>query len=77
MENNQRLNDVIISIDASTINKNDMQILTNLPDFIYQSNLSSHSSFKVENLTFNVKSLNTYEHKLVSIYSDYYLDKCI
>ncbi len=75
--NSVRENDVIISIDASTINKNDMQILTNLPDFIYQSNLSSHSSFKVENLTFNVKSLNTYEHKLVSIYSDYYLDKCI
>ncbi len=75
--NSVRENDVIISIDASVITKNDVQILTNLADFIYQSGTLSSSSFKVQNLTFNVKSLNTYEHKLVSTQSDYYLDKCI
>jgi len=75
--NSVRENDVIISIDASAITKNDVQILTNLADFIYQSGTLSSSSFKVQNLTFNVKSLNTYEHKLVSTQSDYYLDKCI
>lgn len=73
-----RDNDIIINIDdISKITDNEIKILTNLPDFIYQSKLTSPSSFKVQNLTFNVKKLNTYEHKLVSTKSDYYLDKCI
>ena len=76
--NSVRENDIIINIDdISKINNNDFRILTNLSDFIYQSKITSPTSFKIENLTFNIKALNTYEHKLVSTKSDYYLDKCI
>lgn len=76
--NSVRENDIIINIDDVTkINDKDIRILRNLPDFIYESKITSPTSFKIENLTFNVKNLNTYEHKLVSTNSDYYLDKCI
>lgn len=76
--NSVRENDIIINIDDITkITQKDVNILTNLPDFIEKTNLHSPMSFRVENLTFNIKSLNTYEHKLVSLTSDYYLDKCI
>jgi len=76
--NNVRDNDIIIYCkDASKFNKDDYSLIANLSQFISNGEVKENSTFDFQNFTFNVKTKNTYEHKLVSVKSDYYLDKCI
>lgn len=76
--NSVRENDIIVSvIDCDKLTDSDVKVLTNLPDFIKEANLKNDAKFNLGNLNFNIKTLNTYQHKFVSVNSDFYKDKCI
>jgi GT2 family glycosyltransferase len=76
--NSVRENDIIINVkDANLLNNQDIRVLTNMADFIKEANLKKGASFEYGNLLFNIKALNTYEHKLISNNSDFYREKCI
>jgi GT2 family glycosyltransferase len=73
-----RENDIMILVkDVTKFNNDDFSLLANISSFISNEQVRVGSTFDFQNFTFNVKNKNTYEHKLVSTKSDYYLDKCI
>jgi GT2 family glycosyltransferase len=76
--NSVRDNDIILRCnDVSKFTNDDFGLIANLSNFISNEQVKPNTTFDFQNFTFNVKSKNTYEHKLVSLKSDYYLDKCI
>ena len=68
---------MILVKDVTKFNNDDFSLLANISSFISNEQVRVGSTFDFQNFTFNVKNKNTYEHKLVSTKSDYYLDKCI
>lgn len=76
--NSVRENDIIVSVgDSTKLTENDIKILTNIPDFIKDTNPTKGSTFTIGNLSFTIKAINTYQHKFISNNSDFYKDKCI
>lgn len=75
---NIRDNDIIIKCnDLSKFNNNDYNLIVNISSFISNEQVKPNTTFDFQNFTFNIKTKNTYEHKLVSLNTDYYIDKCI
>lgn len=76
--NSVRENDIIILVkDSTKFNNDDFSLLANISSFISNEQVRIGSTFDFQNFTFNVKNKNTYEHKLVTTKSNFYLDKCI
>ncbi len=76
--NSVRENDIIVLVkDTTKFDNNDFSLIANLSSFISNEQVRVGSTFDFQNFTFNIKNKNTYEHKLVTTKSNYYLDKCI
>lgn len=73
--NEEKVNDILIEMDANKINQNNIQIITQLSEII--SNTNEIGIFEYDIFKFEIKSLNTYEKNLASLNNPYYTSQLL
>ena len=61
--NSEKNNEILVEIDGTSFNQQDMQLISQLPEILQDS--GEIGSFELGNLKITINKLDTYENKLI------------